>query len=187
MHNVWKWLTARFGGGSKGRDAACRDGSSAEEGGLTFNTRRADVILDITVFGVDIGTQSSRVAVPRGGGFECVVSELTGSRNNPSAVAFVGEERWIGEKAQAMLVRNWAQTFTGVKRLVGLPFRSPQADLERPFVKFSTKEAPEDGTFQLCLPGEGPFDGSSSFAPEQVYAMLLCHLHQQAQAEARRG
>eukprot|EP00668_Euglena_longa_P029718 GGOE01037086.1.p1 GENE.GGOE01037086.1~~GGOE01037086.1.p1 ORF type:complete len:816 (-),score=157.93 GGOE01037086.1:202-2649(-) len=141
-----------------------------------------DVIVNITVYGVDLGNQVSHVSIPHGGGFECLLDDHTGKRSYPTLVSFTQEGRHLGDKAEVQLIRNWKNTACGIKRLVGLPFNCVQADHERKFLLTPLQQGP-DGGFQYELEVQGTVE---YFYPEQLLAMVLNKLACMVKAEAQK-
>ena len=70
------------------------------------------------IFGIDLGTTNSCVAVLEGGEPH-VITNPEGNRTTPSVVAFKGDEELVGETAKRQAVTNVDNTISSIKRKMG--------------------------------------------------------------------
>ena len=121
--------------------------------------------------GIDLGTTFSCIGVWQNGKVEIIPNEM-GERTTPSYVSFSGEERYIGEGAKALVVKNPENTIFDSKRLIGRTFSDPivQNDMKTwPFaLKKDYKNRPKIVVkFQ---------NKTQEFFPEQISGMILSKL-----------
>jgi molecular chaperone DnaK len=74
--------------------------------------------------GIDLGTTNSVVAVMEGGE-PVVIPNAEGNRTTPSVVAFVKNERVVGEIAKRQAITNPDHTISSIKRKMGSDFTVP--------------------------------------------------------------
>lgn len=79
----------------------------------------------MSAVGIDFGNESCVVAVVRRGAVEVILNDLS-NRKTPSAVAFAGEQRLIGEATSSQQMSNFKNTITSVKRLIGQTWNSQE-------------------------------------------------------------
>ena len=70
------------------------------------------------IIGIDLGTTNSCVAVMEGGK-PTVIANAEGARTTPSVVAFVKDQRIVGEPAKRQAVTNAEKTIASIKRDMG--------------------------------------------------------------------
>lgn len=133
----------------------------------------------MAVFGVDFGQLQSVVSVARRGGIDIITNEVS-KRETSSMVSFGEKHRNLGEKALDQAVRNWRNTATSLKRLIGVKHGSEAYKHEMQFMKNRTR-ADERGYVEICV--EYKYD-EHWFKPEQLTAMLFTQLRQYADREA---
>jgi L1 cell adhesion molecule like protein len=131
-----------------------------------------------TCIGIDLGTVCSVVSVWQNGRVE-VIANAQGNRTTPSYVAFTDDERLVGDAAKNQAPMNPLRTVYDAKRLIGR--------------KFSDAAVQEDmKVFPFKVAGDGPGDrpqfevevagAAKRFYPEEVSAMVLGYLKEQAEA-----
>ena len=81
------------------------------------------------ILGIDLGTTNSCVSVMRDGHIE-VIANGQGVRTTPSWVAFVGEERLVGDAAKNQITTNLKNTIYDIKRLIGRKFSDQEVQKE---------------------------------------------------------
>jgi molecular chaperone DnaK len=74
------------------------------------------------VIGIDLGTTNSCIAIMDGSQPK-VVENTEGARTTPSIVAFVEDEKLVGQPAKRQAVTNPDNTVFAVKRLIGRPLK----------------------------------------------------------------
>ncbi|OBZ78710.1 Heat shock protein 70 C57A7.12 [Grifola frondosa] len=89
-----------------------------------------------TVVGINFGNSYASIAVlTKEGSADCIANE-DGERQIACAIAFQGEEMYIGNQAKHQLVKNSQNTITGFRNLLGKKFS------EIPANKLSVKDSP---------------------------------------------
>jgi heat shock protein 5 len=131
-----------------------------------------------TVIGIDLGTTYSCVGVFKSGRVEIIANDQ-GNRITPSYVSWTADsgERLIGDAAKNQATINPENTVFDVKRLIGRNYndKTVQADKKHfPFTLVSKESKP----YVQVETG----DGQSTFAPEEVSAMILQKMKQTAEA-----
>ncbi len=76
------------------------------------------------VFGIDLGTGNSCVAIIEGGTAK-VIANAEGSRTTPSVVFIKGDERKIGGSAKRGMIMNPKNTVSFIKRFMGAEWQDP--------------------------------------------------------------
>jgi len=76
------------------------------------------------VFGIDLGTGNSCVAIIEGGQAK-VIANAEGSRTTPSVVFIKGDERKIGGSAKRGMIMNPKNTVSFIKRFMGAEWQDP--------------------------------------------------------------
>lgn len=87
-------------------------------------------------FGLDLGNNSSVLAVARNRGIDIIVNEVS-NRSTPSLVGFGQKNRFLGESGKNKQTSNIKNTVDNLKRIVGLDYDHPDFDQESKF--FSSK------------------------------------------------
>lgn len=82
------------------------------------------------IIGIDLGTTNSCVAVMEGNE-PVVITNSEGHRTTPSIVAFVGDERKVGEPAKRQAITNPRNTVASIKRFMGETWGQVSKELER--------------------------------------------------------
>jgi molecular chaperone DnaK (HSP70) len=132
----------------------------------------------MAVFGVDLGNLNSVVSIARKGGVDVIVNEVS-KRDTTSMVSFGDKERFLGEKAVDLQIRNWQNTVGSLKRLLGIKFDSPAAAHEKQFVKNDLR-ADENGYIEIKVNYKFK---ERWFKPEQLIGMLFTNLRSHAERE----
>jgi molecular chaperone DnaK len=120
------------------------------------------------VIGIDLGTTNSCVAVMEGKEPK-VIANIEGLRTTPSIVAFVNDERLVGESAKRQIVTNPLNTFSAVKRLIGQRYDSLK-NFDAPYkvVKASNGDAWVEANGQ-------------QYSPSQISAFILQKMKETAE------
>ncbi|GMU25539.1 molecular chaperone DnaK [Candidatus Uhrbacteria bacterium UHB] len=130
------------------------------------------------ILGIDLGTTNSCMAVVEGGKPK-VIENAEGNRTTPSVVAFTKSgERLVGQQAKRQSVVNPRNTFFSVKRLIGRRWDDTEVQHDVSFLPYGIQKKGEGVALKLE-------DGSKTFAPEEMSAMVLQKL--KTDAEARLG
>ena len=126
------------------------------------------------IIGIDLGTTNTCVGVMRDGHIE-VIANGQGVRTTPSWVAFVGDERLIGDAAKNQVTTNLKNTVYDIKRLIGRKFSD--ADVQKEIATLSYKVVPgKSDTIEVVL------ENGKRYTPEQISAMILTYMKETAEA-----
>eukprot|EP01002_Notosolenus_urceolatus_P015101 NODE_72_length_2932_cov_222.913285_g56_i0.p1 GENE.NODE_72_length_2932_cov_222.913285_g56_i0~~NODE_72_length_2932_cov_222.913285_g56_i0.p1 ORF type:complete len:805 (-),score=327.75 NODE_72_length_2932_cov_222.913285_g56_i0:302-2716(-) len=132
----------------------------------------------MSVFGLDIGNNTSSISVAQRGGVDVCFNEVS-NRETGSAVAFTEKERLAGDPAAQQAIRNWKSTVVNFKRLLGIKFNSALADHERKYCKFPIREA-KDGFCEVGVQFKGE---EQWFSIEQIVAIFMGKMRAYAEKE----
>ena len=126
------------------------------------------------ILGIDLGTTNSCMAIMEGGKVK-VIENAEGARTTPSVVAFTEEgEVLVGEPAKRQAVTNPANTFYGVKRLIGRKFDEEVVQREMNMVPYKIVRA-DNGDAWVEARGK-------KMAPPEISARVLMKLKKDAEA-----
>lgn len=125
----------------------------------------------MSVFGVDLGTLHTVVSIPRAGGVDVIINDVS-KRETATVVALGDEERHIGETGADRLVRNTNQTASVFKSFVGARAGDAHLPSNRRFLFCPTTED-ADGRIMFHMEYNG---GTVDLYPEQLLAMLFGQL-----------
>eukprot|EP01100_Stratorugosa_tubuloviscum_P015705 TRINITY_DN925_c1_g1_i2.p1 TRINITY_DN925_c1_g1~~TRINITY_DN925_c1_g1_i2.p1 ORF type:complete len:899 (+),score=400.27 TRINITY_DN925_c1_g1_i2:41-2737(+) len=132
-------------------------------------------IIESNVIGIDIGTESFKVATIKGT-IELVLNPQS-SRKTANVVGFSNTgERLFGVSAANLATRFPSQVYPAIQQLLGLNYDENLAHELNQFYGYTLLEDPQRGTFRLAFK-----DNNQTFAPEELIAMIL----QQAQTFAK--
>ncbi len=124
------------------------------------------------VIGIDLGTTNSVVAVIEGGE-PVVIANAEGSRLTPSVVGFTKSgERLVGQPAKRQAIINAENTVYSIKRFMGR--RYSEVEQERVMVPYRVAEG--RGAAAVVQIGD------KEYTPEEISAMILRKLKDDAQA-----
>jgi len=82
------------------------------------------------IIGIDLGTTNSCVAVMEGSE-PVVIPNSEGRRTTPSIVAFVGDERKVGDPAKRQAITNPTKTIYSIKRFMGETCEQVKGEVNR--------------------------------------------------------
>ncbi len=82
------------------------------------------------IIGIDLGTTNSCVSVMEGNE-PVVITNSEGHRTTPSIVAFVGDERKVGEPAKRQAITNPTKTIYSIKRFMGESYDQVLNEIKR--------------------------------------------------------
>jgi len=125
----------------------------------------------MSVVGIDFGTEACVVAVARRRVIECLQNSH-GYRKTPSAVAYGGKQRLVGNDALMQWLNNYSNTVVGMKRLLGRRFDDPEVQAEAALLPFKLVKMP-NGYIGVDIQYN---DESTILSIEQVTAALLVQL-----------
>lgn len=125
------------------------------------------------IFGVDLGTTNTCVAVYRNGTVEIISNEL-GNRTTPSVVAFTENERLIGDSAKNQSAMNPENTIYVVKRLIGRKFNDIEVQKHIELSPYKIVENEKTGGILI----EVEFKGEKKlFTAEEISSMILLKMN----------
>uniref|UniRef100_A0A6C0BK56 Uncharacterized protein n=1 Tax=viral metagenome TaxID=1070528 RepID=A0A6C0BK56_9ZZZZ len=118
--------------------------------------------------GIDLGTTYSCAAVWVNDHVEVIPNDL-GNRTTPSWVAFVGEDRIMGELAKQQANSNVGRTLYDVKRFIGKQYSDPVLREDLPHYAFRiTPDEQDRPVVEVPLSS-----GVKRLKPEEISAMVL--------------
>ncbi len=127
------------------------------------------------ILGIDLGTTNSAMAVIEGGEPK-IIENGEGNRTTPSVAALSKTgERLVGLIAKRQAVTNPANTLFGIKRLIGHQWTDEGVKKDKEIVPFKIEEAVGGGVKVKM--------GDKSYRPEEISAMILQKLKQDAEAK----
>ena len=126
--------------------------------------------------GIDLGTTYSCAGIWRNGKVEIIPNQI-GNRITPSVVSFFQEKRFIGEAGKKIITKNYQNTVYDVKRLIGRNFNDKEVQEDMKLWPFKV----ENGTNDKPMIVVEYKKEQRSFAPEQISAMILERLKEDAE------
>jgi len=122
--------------------------------------------------GIDLGTTNSVIAFMEGGQ-PTVIPNAEGGRTTPSVVAFTKNgERLVGALAKRQAVLNPEGTIYSIKRFMGRNYSEVAEEMK--MVPYKVVEGPHNSVRVVV--------GDKQYAPEEISAMILRKLVQDAEA-----
>ncbi|KAG6333447.1 hypothetical protein ID866_5649, partial [Astraeus odoratus] len=129
---------------------------------------RLDASVMPPIVGINFGNSYASIAVlVKDGVAECIANE-DGERQIACAIAFQGEEMYIGNQAKHQLVKNSQNTITGFRNLLGKRFSEvPQATLSvsAPVIQHPTLSDVPAYKVKVLQPAPTPLPVSSTNTP----------------------
>jgi molecular chaperone DnaK len=127
------------------------------------------------ILGIDLGTTNSAMAVVIGGKPE-IIENSEGNRTTPSVVAITKSgERPVGLLAKRQAVTNPGNTLYSVKRLIGRTFEDAEVKRDVSTLPYKITKASNGGVRVVM--------GGKEYAPQEISAMVLQKLKQDAEAK----
>ncbi len=131
------------------------------------------------IIGIDLGTTNSAVAVMEAGDPK-ILENIEGSRTTPSIVAISKNgERLVGLLAKRQAVTNPKNTVYGIKRFIGHSFDEAGVQQDKKTVPYEVVKS-DNGGVKVKLADK---DGAKEYSPEEVSAMILTKLKNDAEAK----
>ena len=115
------------------------------------------------VFGIDLGTGNSCVAVIEGGKAQ-VIANSEGNRTTPSVVMIKDGERKVGSTAKRQAVMNPKNTISFIKRFMGVPYDNK--DVQSTIKQVSYEVINENGKPRVKI-------DNRTFSPEEISSYIL--------------
>ena len=126
--------------------------------------------------GIDLGTTYSCVGVYQNGKVEIIANEQ-GNRTTPSYVGFNDNERLIGDAAKNAANQNPQNTIYDAKRLIGREYNDSSLQDDMKSLSYTIVNDNNSPKIQVEYKGE-----EKQFTPEQVSAMILTRLKENAES-----
>ncbi len=127
------------------------------------------------ILGIDLGTTNSAMAIMEGGEPQ-ILENAEGARTTPSVVAIAKNgERLVGALAKRQAVTNPKNTIYGIKRFMGHRATDSAVEHDKEVVPYEIR-ADNDGGVLVHL-------GEKNYRPEEVSAMILGKLKEDAQTK----
>ncbi len=127
------------------------------------------------ILGIDLGTTNSAMAIIEGGEPK-ILENAEGARTTPSVVTLSKSgERLVGLLAKRQAVTNPENTLFGVKRLIGHKFDDKGVQGDKEVVAFKIEKS-DAGGVKVKM-------GDKDYRPEEISAMILQKLKQDAEAK----
>ncbi|KAL8232520.1 hypothetical protein R6Q57_002298 [Mikania cordata] len=132
---------------------------------------------DTPAIGIDLGTTYSCVAVWKHDRIEIIPNDQ-GNRTTPSYVAFVDEQRLVGDGAKNQAPMNPANTVFDAKRLIGRRFSDSKVQEDMNLWPFKVTEGPAD-TPKIVVTYKGQ---EKEFSAEEISSVILGKMKETAEA-----
>lgn len=127
------------------------------------------------ILGIDLGTTNSAMAVIEAGD-PTIIENSEGGRTTPSVIAISKtNERLVGQVAKRQAVTNPTNTIYGIKRFMGHNYDDEVVQKDREIVPYEIKKGSDGGAVVVM--------GGKEYRPEEVSAMLLIKLKNDAEAK----
>ena len=130
----------------------------------------------MVAIGIDLGTTYSCVGIWQNDRVE-IISNDQGNRTTPSYVAFVDNERLIGDSAKNQASMNPTNTLYDAKRLIGRKFKDDVIQSDMKTWPFKIIEKNEKPLFEVSH-----MDETKSFHPEEISSMILVKMKEIAES-----
>jgi molecular chaperone DnaK len=126
------------------------------------------------ILGIDLGTTNSCMAIMEGGKPQ-VLENKEGARTTPSIIAVKSDsERVVGMIAKRQAVTNSENTIYSVKRLIGRKFNDSEVQKDLKVLPYKIIESGAGVKVKM---------GDKEYTPQEISAMILQKLKQDAEAK----
>ncbi|KIK23446.1 hypothetical protein PISMIDRAFT_679429 [Pisolithus microcarpus 441] len=126
--------------------------------------------------GIDLGTTYSCVGVWQNDRVEIIANDQ-GNRTTPSFVAFLDNERLIGDAAKNQVAMNPHNTVFDAKRLIGRKFYDAEVQADIKYFPFKVVSRAGKPYIRVEYRGE-----NKEFTPEEISSMVLTKMKETAEA-----
>ncbi len=127
------------------------------------------------ILGIDLGTTNSAMAIIEAGE-PTIIENAEGTRTTPSIVAISKtNERLVGQIAKRQAVTNPTNTIYGIKRFMGHTYDEEAVQKDKEVVPYEVKKGSDGGAVVVM--------GGKEYRPEEVSAMILTKLKNDAEAK----
>lgn len=124
------------------------------------------------IIGIDLGTTNSCVSVMDGNEPK-VIENAEGARTTPSMVAFLNDEKLVGQSAKRQAVTNPEKTLFGIKRLIGRKASDPAVTQIKKLSPFHIVEG-NGGDAWVEVDGK-------KYSPQEISAIILQKMKETAE------
>ena len=121
----------------------------------------------MSVIGIDVGSETSVIAEAKRGGVDIVLNENS-NRKTPTMVSFQ-KNRFMGEQATPLLMQNFKNTVGNVKGFIGRAFADPEMQALAEFSPVTYTEG-ADKTVHVQVEYN---EETRTFSGAQVFGMVL--------------
>jgi heat shock protein 4 len=121
----------------------------------------------MSVVGIDLGAQSTKIGVARNKGIDIITNEVS-NRQTPSLVGFTPRCRQIGEAAKTGETSNLKNTVGSLKRLIGRSFDDPDVQIEQKYNSAAICDVNGQAGVEVNFLGK-----KEKFTATQLVAMFL--------------
>ncbi|KAH8698391.1 Hsp70 chaperone Hsp88 [Talaromyces proteolyticus] len=135
----------------------------------------------MSVVGIDLGAQSTKIGVARNKGIDIIANEVS-NRSTPSLVGFGPKSRYLGEAAKTQEVSNLKNTVIGLKRLIGRSLSDPDVQVEKEYNSVAFCDVEGQVGVEVSYLGK-----KEKFSATQLVAMYLNKIKQTASHEIKLG
>ncbi|KAK4915398.1 adenyl-nucleotide exchange factor sse1, partial [Elasticomyces elasticus] len=133
----------------------------------------------MSVIGIDLGSQSTKIGVARNKGIDILANE-TSNRQTPSLVGFGPKSRYLGETAKTQEISNLKNTISSLKRLAGRKLDDPEIAIEQEFISAPLVDVNVQVGAEVTYRGE-----KQKFSAVQLIAMYLGKLRDATSKEIK--
>jgi len=133
----------------------------------------------MSVVGIDLGAQSTKIGVARNKGIDIITNEVS-NRATPSLVGFGPKSRYLGEAAKTQEISNLKNTVGSLKRLAGRSLRDPDMLIEQDYITAQLVDINGQVGAEVTYMGK-----KEQFTATQLIAMFLSKIKATAGAELR--
>ncbi|KAL4895955.1 heat shock protein 70 family [Aspergillus ambiguus] len=133
----------------------------------------------MSVVGIDLGAQSTKVGVARNKGIDIITNEVS-NRSTPTLVGFNSRSRALGEAAKTQETSNLKNTVGNLKRLIGRSFSDPDVQLEQEFSTATLCDVNGQAGVEVNYLGK-----KEKFSATQLVAMYLTKIRDITAKELR--
>ncbi|EGG14641.1 heat shock protein Hsp70 family protein [Cavenderia fasciculata] len=126
------------------------------------------------IVGIDFGAHYSCVGVMKGDHVE-ICPNQQGNRTTPSIVAYVGDDRLVGDEAKGQIDRNPQNTVFDIKKLIGFNYSDPT--LQNEIKKMPYKVVDDNDRVMVEVTYQGK---QQTFAPVQIASLILAQIKHNA-------
>ena len=133
----------------------------------------------MSVVGIDLGAQSTKIGVARNKGIDIITNEVS-NRQTPSLVGFGPKSRYLGEAAKTQEISNLKNTVGSLKRLAGRSIKDPDVLIEQDYITAPLVEVNGQVGVEVTYLGK-----KERFTATQLLAMFLSKIKATAGAELK--